>query len=123
MKDKEKQIEEKDKMYILNTILQEVKPLKLREKIYWRIVEFVNKKLPENSVVLTREEYDNLKLEIQKAHNKGVSVGFDLTKFKENSIEQARKETAREILSEYGYLLSKRAKDEITQKYNIGDEK
>ena len=50
-----------------------------------------------DSVVLTTEEYDNLKLEIQKAHHKGVRVGFDLTKFKENSIEQARKETAEKI--------------------------
>lgn len=53
-----------------------------------------------DSVVLPREEYDNLKLEIQQAHNKGVRAGFDLTRYKENSIEQARKETAREILSE-----------------------
>ena len=58
-KDKEKQIEGNNKMYILNNILQEVKPLKLREKIYWRIVEFINKKLPEDSVVLTKEEYDD----------------------------------------------------------------
>ena len=50
-----------------------------------------------DSVVLTREEYDNLKLEIQKAHNKGVRVGFDLTKYKENSIEQAVKEFAEKL--------------------------
>ena len=53
----------------------------------------------DKQVVLTKEEYDNLKLEIQKAHNKGVRVGFDLTKYKENSIEQARKETAEKIFN------------------------
>lgn len=56
------------------------------------------RKLPEDSVVLSREEYDSLRLQIQQAHNKGVSVGFDLTKFKENSIAIARKETAEKIL-------------------------
>lgn len=46
-------------------------------------------------VVLTREEYDNLKLGIQKAHNKGVQAAFDMTKFKEESIKRkASKETA-----------------------------
>lgn len=35
------------------------------------------RKPPEDSVVLSREEYDNLKLELQKAHNKGVQAGFD----------------------------------------------
>lgn len=55
------------------------------------------RKLPENAVVLTMEEYNDLKLQIQQAHNKGVRVGFDLTKYKENSIEQARKETAKEF--------------------------
>lgn len=43
-----KKLGDKDKSYILNTILQEVKPLKLREKIYWRIVEFINKREQEN---------------------------------------------------------------------------
>lgn len=61
----------------------------------------------DKQVVLSKEEYDNLKLEIQKAHNKGVRVGFDLTKYKENSIEQARKETAREILHKIYEQLSK----------------
>lgn len=51
----------------------------------------------DKQVVLSREEYDNLKLEIQKALHKGIRLGFDLTKYKENSIEQARKETATEI--------------------------
>lgn len=56
------------------------------------------RKIPEDSVVLSREEYDSLRLQIQQAHNKGVRIGFDLTKFKENSIAIARKETAKEIL-------------------------
>lgn len=56
------------------------------------------RKIPEDSVVLSREEYDNLKLELQKAHNKGVQVGFDMTKFKEQSIKnKASKETAEKI--------------------------
>lgn len=46
---------EKDKMFILNTILQEVKPLKLREKIYWRIVEFLEKKNKETAREILQE--------------------------------------------------------------------
>ena len=61
--------------------------------------------IAEDSVVLSREEYDNLKLETQKAHNKGVRAGFDLTKYKENSIEQARKETAEKNLSDLKNLI------------------
>ena len=93
MKDKEKQIEEKDKLYILNTILQEVKPLKLREKIYWRIVEFINRKLPEDSVVFTKEEHNlidhNIKhLEtvcnnLEKERN---SLEEELSKYKEREL-------------------------------------
>ena len=62
----------------------------------------------DKQVVLTKEEYDNLKLEIQKAHNKGVRVGFDLTKFKQNSIEKTRKETASEILDQIKFLVEER---------------
>lgn len=47
----------------------------------------------EGKVVISKKKYDNFKLEIQEAHNKGVRAGFDMTKFKECSI---RKETARE---------------------------
>lgn len=79
-----------------------------------RIAEYLTKlgyrKLPENArvildskdqqyVVLSKEEYDNLKLEIQQAHHKGVQAGFDMTKFKEHSIERkASKETVEKIL-------------------------
>lgn len=56
------------------------------------------RKLSEDSVVLSREEYDNLKLELQKAHNKGVQAGFDMTKFRERSIsKQAVKEFAEKL--------------------------
>ena len=56
------------------------------------------RKLSEDSVVLSREEYDNLKLELQKAHNKGVQAGFDMTKFREQSIsKQAVKEFAEKL--------------------------
>ena len=65
----------------------------------------------DKQVVLTKEEYDNLKLEIQKAHNKGVRAGFDLTKYKENSIEQARKETAEKIFE--GLMQSKQCQSII----------
>lgn len=52
----------------------------------------------ENSVVLSREDYDNFKLELQKAHNKGVQAGFDMTKFKEQSIKnKASKETVKKF--------------------------
>ena len=36
-------------------------------------------------------EIDDLKLEVQKAHNKGVQAGFDMTKFKEESIKRKAK--------------------------------
>ena len=56
------------------------------------------RKPPEDSVVLSREEYDNLKLELQKAHNKGVQAGFDMTKFRERSIsKQAVEEFAEKL--------------------------
>lgn len=59
------------------------------------------RKLPEDSVALSKEEYDNLKLELQKAHNKGVRVGFDMTKFREQSIsKKAVKEFADKLQKE-----------------------
>lgn len=59
------------------------------------------RKLPEDSVALSKEEYDNLKLELQKAHNKGVRVGFDMTKFREQSIsKKAVKEFAEKVKEE-----------------------
>jgi hypothetical protein len=61
----------------------------------------------EDSVVLSMEEYDNLRLQIQQAHNKGVKVGFDLTKLKENSIEIANKETAKRFYKKVRKLLKK----------------
>lgn len=59
------------------------------------------RKLPEDSVALSKEEYDNLKLELQKAHNKDVRVGFDMTKFREQSIsKKAVKEFADKLQKE-----------------------
>lgn len=98
-----KQIEElkKDISYELGISYEEERlsfSLKTRDYLSKSLIEKGWQKVDKDKqVVLTREEYDNLKLEIQKAHHKGVRVGFDLTKYKENSIEQARKETAREI--------------------------
>lgn len=63
-----------------------------------KLVEHYQPKLPEDSVVLSKEEYNNLKLQIQQAHNKGVQAGFDMTKFKEQSIrKQAVKEFAEKL--------------------------
>lgn len=77
----------------------------------------------DKQVVLSKEEYDNLKLEIQQAHNKGVRVGFDLTKYKENSIEQARKETAEKFLQlAYDRCLEKsfiKKVEEIAKQYGV----
>ena len=66
------------------------------EEIFTYIIKQGYQKVDKDKqVVLTKEEYDNLKLEIQKAHNKGVSIGFDMTAFKEHSIRRkAVKETA-----------------------------
>lgn len=58
------------------------------------------RKLPEDSVVLSKEEYDNLKLELQKAHNKGVQAGFDMTKFREQSISKQAVKAFAEKLKE-----------------------
>ena len=52
------------------------------------------RKINEDEIVISKEEYKNFKSEIQKAHHKGVRAGFDMTKFKEYSI---RKHTAIEI--------------------------
>ena len=74
MKDKEKQIMElmKDKEFVkLVKLIDNTHPFYV-ETIALRVYEKYQPKLPEDSVVLSREEYDNLKLEIQKAHNKGV---------------------------------------------------
>ena len=114
MKDKEKQIEEMAKDLNYHTSVVEYKCEKdcykcnyagfdgakcpsyvLAKSIYGAGY----RKLPKDSVVLSREEYENLKLQIQEAHHKGVRIGFDLTKFKENSIEQASKETAEKIIN------------------------
>ena len=131
MKDKEKQIEEmgKDVCNNINTkmcadgtcpkhwdcpysnTMAEI----LIEKGYQKVDK-------DKQVVLTKEEYDNLKLEIQKAHHKGVRVGFDLTKYKENSIEQARKETAREIIemfSDKNYITEKDLIKAIAERYGV----
>lgn len=67
------------------------------------------RKLPEDSVVLSREEYDNLKLELQKAHNKGVQAGFDMTKFKEQSIKnKASKETTEKFAEKLKKVIHER---------------
>lgn len=50
----------KDKMYIANSILGEVKPLYLRQRILSKLEEFIDKKVPENSVVVSREQFEEL---------------------------------------------------------------
>ena len=103
MKDKEKQIEEMAKI-IDDRLLEARNWLGSMNKGegYWiaqELVKHYQQKIPEDSVVLTREEYDNLKLEIQKAQINGVQAGLDMTKFKEESIKRkARKETAKDII-------------------------
>lgn len=93
---KEKQIEEIAKDYYGYSIDLEEDCKFVAEEMYGK----GHRKLTEDSVVLSGEEHEELKLQIQEAHNKGVRVGFDLTKFKENSIEQARKETAEKFANE-----------------------
>ena len=114
MKDNEKQIEEmaREIEHAKQGIWASVLTREEDEDYLWhsrRIAEHLTslgyqKVDKDKQIVLSREEYDNLKLEIQKAHHKGVRVGFDLTKYKENSIEQVRKETAREILNEIAHI-------------------
>jgi hypothetical protein len=128
MKDKEKQIEEmaKEIESAKRDIWASVTTRKEDEDYLWhsrRIAEHLTsldyQKVDKDSVVLSREEYDNLKLEIQKAHNKGIRVGFDLTKYKENSIERARKETAREILQRGKYCMPSGLREWIEQQYGV----
>lgn len=103
MENKEKQIEEMAyiienafKVYFGANDLVEPEDFPYQAKdLAKELLEHYQPKIPEDSIVLSREEYDNLKLEIQKAHNKGVQAGFDMTKFKEESIKRkARKEMA-----------------------------
>ena len=107
MKDKEKQIEEMAKHGCYDGCASGLrkfsdeydgKPCKNMIRIASGLYEQGYRKLPKDSVV-SREEYNNLKLEIQQAHNKGVQAGCDMTKFKEYSIEQVRKETAEKIFN------------------------
>ena len=102
MENKEKQIEEMSyiientfKVYFGANDLVEPEDFPYQAKdLAKELLEHYQPKIDKDSVVLSREEYDNLRLQIQEAHHKGVRAGFDLTKFKENSIEQERKEMA-----------------------------
>lgn len=88
---KEQQIEEMAKDYYGYSIDLEDDCKFVAEEMYNK----GHRKLSKDSVVLSKEEYNNLKLQIQQAHNKGVQAGFDMTKFKEQSIrKQAVKEFA-----------------------------
>ena len=64
--------------------------------------ELTNELLPKNAVVLTREEYEGLKM--SKDFDYGYHEGFKNTEaYYENvALPQIRKETAREILQEVG---------------------
>ena len=72
----------------------------------------------DKEVVLSREEYENLKLDIQEAHNKGVRVGFDLTKYKENQLSQTRKETTEKDFNAIIQALEER-KDRVKAFYGV----
>lgn len=131
MNNKEKQIEEMAyiienafKVYFGANDLVEPEDFPYQAKdLAKELLEHYQPKLPEDSVVqptvqsysthdndlvvLSREEYDNLRLQIQEAHNKGVRAGFDMTKFKENSIrKQERKETAKKIINQVREMLN-----------------
>ena len=101
MKDKEKQIEEMREHICIGCSGKPCGEYCDKCKfVAEELLKHYQLKLPEDSIMLTREEYDSLKLEIQQAHNKGVRVGFDLKEFKINSIKQkASKETAEKILN------------------------
>ena len=97
MKDKEKQIEEMAKDYYGYSI-------DLEDDCKFVAEEMYNKgyrKLPEDSVVLSREEYENKKIivEMSGGHKLKLTIG----KFGEMSKvleEYTRKETAEKILNE-----------------------
>ena len=73
-------------------------PIEIMSKVAEVLYNAGYRKLPEDSVVLSREEYDSLRLQIQQAHNKGVQAGFDLTIIKQQSIrKQAVKEFAEKL--------------------------
>jgi hypothetical protein len=123
MSDKEQQIEEIEKfiydyvdskqterVYLCSSRVNELaKPFVHNKGIAETFYNAGYRKLPEDRVVLSREEYDNLKLEFQKAHNKGVQAGFDMTKFKEQSIKnKARKETAEKFAEKLKKVIHER---------------
>lgn len=124
-------IEEKDKMFILNNILQEVKPLKLREKIYWRIIEFVNSKLPEDSVVLSEEEYEEKEKQIKhlkyalKVHSERLDHFYNLNEdvyyYEEKqaeAVKQASKETAEKIIIDLIALAKEKQREHSVEGFN-----
>ena len=101
MKDKEKQIMElmKDKEFVkLVRLIDNTHPFYV-ETIALRVYEKYQPKLPENSVVITREEYDEL--QVGKDFDYGYHEGYKNTEaYYENfKLPKERKETATEILT------------------------
>lgn len=112
MKDKEKQIMElmKDKEFVkLVRLIDNTRPFYV-ETIALRVYEKYQPKLPEDSVVLTKEEINDIKVNY---FNYGAEQGYEKGRL------LGSKETAEYFIKEYGYLLSQRAKDELTKQYGV----
>lgn len=104
MKDKEKQIEDVETI-IKSNLAEGSFANTFARKVAIQIVEHYQPKLPEDSVVLSREEYKNLKhYENEMYRLQGVvdtltNEGWDILDEKEEKIRKAeRKETAEKII-------------------------
>lgn len=129
---------EKEKLYLANEILIEVKPLKLREKILSRLIDFLDKKIPEGAVVIDRKENPCLSCPVPTSIREtedcsticgAVLLGIDWQNQcrvlvrdynrLEKDYQQARKETAREILKQGKYCLSSSLREWIIEQYGV----
>lgn len=78
---------DKDKMYILNDILCDVKPIYLRQRVGARFVEFVDNKIPEGSVVLSKEEYNGYDKLISQYRNLEINYNAMYENYRKYALE------------------------------------
>ena len=84
-----------------------------------------------DEIVRLNANQRELELLNSKYYNEALKVQRKLSSIRRNTfsqeevnykIEESRKQMARDFLSEYGYSLSDRAKDEIISKYKLGED-
>lgn len=84
-----------------------------------------------DEIVRLNNNQRELELLNSKYYNEALEVQRKISSIRSNTfskeevnykIEESRKQMARDFLSEYGYSLSDRAKDEIISKYKLGED-